>query len=422
MTLDKSAALLARAQQIIPGGVNSPVRAFRSVGGTPPFIERGDGCRLYDVDGNAYIDYICSWGPLILGHRFPPVLEAIREVLEVGTSFGAPTEREIELAEEIRAAAPSCEMVRLVNSGTEATMSALRVARGFTGRELTIKFEGCYHGHVDSLLVKAGSGMATLGIADTAGVPPGFANTTLALPYNSVEALEAAFRERGDQIAAVILEPVVGNMGCVIPTREFLTALRLLTEKHGAVLIFDEVMTGFRLALGGAQELFNIRPDMTTFGKVIGGGLPIGAYGGRADIMSRVAPVGNVYQAGTLSGNPLAVSAGLAMVRHLKAHPEIYNQLDEAAARICAAGGGVEGVTINRVGSMFTYFFHPGPVNSWDDAKRCDTEGFKAFHRHLLERGIYFPPSQYEAAFLSAAHDEEAVDTTASAIAEFFAA
>lgn len=422
MTLDKSAALLARAQQIIPGGVNSPVRAFRSVGGTPPFIERGDGCRLYDVDGNAYIDYICSWGPLILGHRFPPVLEAIREVLEVGTSFGAPTEREIELAEEIRAAAPSCEMVRLVNSGTEATMSALRVARGFTGRELTIKFEGCYHGHVDSLLVKAGSGMATLGIADTAGVPPGFANTTLALPYNSVEALEAAFRERGDQIAAVILEPVVGNMGCVIPTREFLTALRLLTEKHGAVLIFDEVMTGFRLALGGAQELFNIRPDMTTFGKVIGGGLPIGAYGGRADIMSRVAPVGNVYQAGTLSGNPLAVSAGLAMVRHLKAHPKIYNQLDEAAARICAAGGDVEGVTINRVGSMFTYFFHPGPVTSWDDARQSDTERFKAFHRHLLERGIYFPPSQYEAAFLSAAHDEKAVDTTASAIAEFFAA
>ena len=419
MKLDQSAALLARAQQIIPGGVNSPVRAFRSVGGTPPFIARGEGCRFFDVDGNAYIDYICSWGPLILGHRFPPVLDAIRDVLETGTSFGAPTEREIELAEEIRAAAPSCEMLRLVNSGTEATMSALRVARGFTGRELTIKFEGCYHGHVDSLLVKAGSGMATLGIADTAGVPPGFANTTLALPYNSVEALEAAFRERGDQIAAVILEPIAGNMGCVLPSPEFLAALRSLTQKHGALLIFDEVMTGFRVAFGGAQQLFQMRPDMTTFGKVIGGGLPIAAYGGRADIMSRVAPAGNVYQAGTLSGNPLAVSAGLAMVRHLKAHPEIYSQLNEAAARICAAGEGVEGVTINRCGSMLTFFFHPGPVNSWDDAKSCDTARFREFHRHLLERGIYFPPSQYEAAFLSAAHDAEALETTAAAIRGF---
>jgi glutamate-1-semialdehyde 2,1-aminomutase len=418
MKLDHSAALLARAQQIIPGGVNSPVRAFRSVGGTPPFIARGEGCRLFDVDGNEYIDYIGSWGPLILGHRFAPVLDAIRAVLDVGTSFGAPTEREVELAEEIRAAAPSCERVRLVNSGTEATMSALRVARGFTGRELTIKFEGCYHGHVDSLLVKAGSGMATLGIADTAGVPPGFANTTLALPYNSVEALEAAFRERGDQIAAVILEPVVGNMGCVLPAPEFLAALRTLTERHGAVLIFDEVMTGFRLAYGGAQALFSIRPDMTTFGKVIGGGLPIAAYGGRADIMNCVAPVGNVYQAGTLSGNPLAVSAGLAMLRHLKAHPEIYEQLDANAARLCATAEGAAGVTVNRCGSMFTFFFHAGPVESWDGAKQCDTERFKAFHRHLLEGGIYFPPSQYEAAFLSAAHDEEALATTAGALCD----
>lgn len=422
MRFDNSAALLERARQVIPGGVNSPVRAFRSVGGTPPFIARGEGCRFWDADGNEYIDYICSWGPLILGHRFPPVLDAIRAVLEVGTSFGAPTEREIELAEEIRAAAPSCEMVRLVNSGTEATMSALRVARGFTGRELTIKFEGCYHGHVDSLLVKAGSGMATLGIADTAGVPPGFANTTLALPYNSVEALDQAFKERGEQIAAVIVEPVVGNMGCVLPDPEFLAALRSLTERHGALLIFDEVMTGFRLAPGGAQQLFGVRPDMTTFGKVIGGGLPIAAYGGRADIMSRVAPLGNVYQAGTLSGNPLAVSAGLAMVRHLKAHPEIYAQLDRAAARICAAAEGVAGVTVNRCGSMFTFFFHPGPVRSWDNAKHCDTERFKAFHRHLLERGIYFPPSQYEAAFLSAAHGDEAVEATSAAISEFLAA
>lgn len=420
MKFSNSAALLARAQQIIPGGVNSPVRAFRSVGGTPPFIERGEGCRLFDADGNAFIDYICSWGPLILGHRFPPVLDAIRAVLESGTSFGAPTEREIELAEEIRAAAPSCEMVRLVNSGTEATMSALRVARGFTGRELTIKFEGCYHGHVDSLLVKAGSGMATLGIADTAGVPPGFANTTLALPYNSAEALETAFRERGAEIAAVILEPVAGNMGCVLPTPGFLAALRSLTEKHGAVLIFDEVMTGFRLALGGAQQLFGMKPDMTTFGKVIGGGLPIAAYGGRADIMNKVAPVGNVYQAGTLSGNPLAVSAGLAMVRHLKAHPEIYRQLDDAAARIGAAAAGAGGVTVNRCGSMFTFFFHPGPVTNWEEAKASDTGRFKDFHRHLLERGIYFPPSQFEAAFLSAAHDAEAVEATAAAVRDFF--
>jgi glutamate-1-semialdehyde 2,1-aminomutase len=421
MKLDKSAALLARARQVIPGGVNSPVRAFKSVGGTPPFIVRGEGCRMFDEDGNVYIDYINSWGPLILGHCFPPVLDAIRAVLGAGTSFGAPTAREIELAEEIRAAAPSCEMVRLVNSGTEAVMSALRAARGFTGRDLTVKFEGCYHGHVDSLLVKAGSGMATLGIADSAGVPAAFASTTLALPYNSPEALELAFRERGDQIAAVILEPVVGNMGCILPTPEFLSALQSLTQKHGALLIFDEVMTGFRVAYGGAQQLFHIKPDMTAFGKVIGGGLPIAAYGGRADIMAKVAPSGNVYQAGTLSGNPLAVSAGLAMLRHLKAHPEIYDQLDRNAARLCAAAAGAPGVTVNRCGSMFTFFFHPGPVRSWDDAKTCDTARFQLFHRHLLERGVYFPPSQFEAAFLSAAHDEEALETTAAAIRAFFA-
>jgi len=410
----RSEALLERAQKIIPGGVNSPVRAFRSVGGTPRFIERGEGCRLYDVDGNAYIDYVGSWGPLILGHRFGPVMDAIRGVLEVGTSFGAPTEREIELAEEIRAAVPSMEMVRLVNSGTEATMSALRVARGFTGRTLTVKFEGCYHGHVDSLLVKAGSGMATLGIADTAGVPEEFAGTTLALPYNSVEALEAAFGRHGDRIAAVIVEPVVGNMGCVPPQPGYLEAMRVLCTKHGALLIFDEVMTGFRVSFGGAQELYGIRPDLSTFGKVIGGGLPIGAYGGRADVMSRVAPLGNIYQAGTLSGNPLAVTAGLAMLRHLKAHPGVYQQISDAAERICAAAP--EGVTVNRVGSMFTFFFGTGPVTDWDTAKVADTGRFKAFFQHMLERGVYLPPSQFEAAFVGAAHDEEAVRATVEAV------
>ncbi|MDR3719090.1 MAG: glutamate-1-semialdehyde 2,1-aminomutase [Bryobacteraceae bacterium] len=419
MSLERSAALLERGQEIIPGGVNSPVRAYRSVGGTPPFIERGDGCHLYDVDGNSYIDYVCSWGPLILGHRFPPVLDAIRETLEIGTSFGAPTEREIELAEEIRAAVPSMEMLRLVNSGTEATMSALRVARGFTGRELTIKFEGCYHGHVDSLLVKAGSGMATLGIADTAGVPEGFARTTIALPYNSIDALEVAFREQGDKIAAVIVEPVVGNMGCVPPKPGFLEAIRSLCDRHGALFICDEVMTGFRVAFGGAQSLYGIRPDLSTFGKVIGGGLPIAAYGGRADVMRCVAPVGNVYQAGTLSGNPVAVSAGLAMLRHLKAHPEVYAQLERATAAICAAASGH--ITVNRVGSMFTFFFTDHPVTDWDSAKTADTTKFKAYFHHMLEHGIYLPPSQFEAAFVSAAHDEAAVNATVAAIQEWFA-
>ena len=415
MNTQRSQQLLERAQALIPGGVNSPVRAFRSVGGTPRFIERGEGCRMFDVDGNVYIDYIGSWGPLILGHRFPPVMEAIRSVLEVGTSFGAPTEREIELAELLRDAVPSMEMVRLVNSGTEATMSALRVARGFTGRDLTIKFEGCYHGHVDSLLVKAGSGMATLGIADTAGVPKAFAETTLALPYNSVEALEAAFRAHGDQIAAVILEPVVGNMGCIAPQPGYLEAMRKLTQKHGSLLIFDEVMTGFRVHFGGAQALYGIHPDLSTFGKVIGGGLPIAAYGGRADIMRKVAPVGNIYQAGTLSGNPLAVTAGLAMLRHLKAHPGIYAQLESAAARICAAAPA--GTVVNRVGSMFTFFFGvDGPVTDWDSAKNADTARFGRFFHAMLERGIYFPPSQFEAAFVGAAHDDAAIDATVEAL------
>jgi glutamate-1-semialdehyde 2,1-aminomutase len=415
----KSDELFRRAQAVIPGGVNSPVRAFRSVGRNPLFIARGEGSRLFDADGNEYIDYVGSWGPLLLGHRHPAILNAIEEALEIGTSFGAPTEREVELAEEIRAAVPSIEMVRLVNSGTEATMSAIRLARGFTGRDLTVKFEGCYHGHVDSLLVKAGSGMATLGIADTQGVPRAFCDTTLALPFNSIGALEQAFETYGDRIASVIVEPVVGNMGCVPPAPGFLQAMRDITARHGALLIFDEVMTGFRVARGGAQELYGIRPDLTTLGKVIGGGLPIGAYGGRADIMGRIAPSGPVYQAGTLSGNPLAVSAGLAMLRHIKAHPEIYPQLERGAARLTAEAPA--GVTVNRVGSMFTFFFTDQPVTDYDSAKRSDTERFGRFFRLMLERGIYLAPSQFEAAFLSAAHSDADISQTLDAARECFA-
>jgi glutamate-1-semialdehyde 2,1-aminomutase len=418
MNLAKSAALLERARQITPGGVNSPVRAFRSVGGTPPFILRGQGSRIFDVDGNSYIDYVCSWGPLLFGHRFPPVIAALESVLEVGTSFGAPTEREILLAEKIRDAMPAMEMVRLVNSGTEATMSALRVARGFTGRDLTVKFEGCYHGHVDSLLVKAGSGIATLGIPDTAGVPAAFADTTLALPFNSIDALEAVFQSHGDWIAAVIVEPVAGNMGCIPPAPGFLEAMRQLCTKHGSVLIFDEVMTGFRLARGGAQELYGIKPDLTTIGKIVGGGLPIAAYGGRADIMSKVAPTGPIYQAGTLSGNPLAVSAGIAMLEHIATHPETYDQLEARTAALCA--GAPAGITVNRVGSMFTWFFTDQPVTDYETAKRSGTKRFAAFFHHMLERGVYLAPSQFEAGFVSAAHSEEDIAATAAAAKEFF--
>jgi glutamate-1-semialdehyde 2,1-aminomutase len=419
MTTAKSEDLFARAQALIPGGVNSPVRAFRGVGGTPRFIVRGEGSRIFDADGNFYIDYVGSWGPLLLGHRFPAVIDALREVLDAGTSFGAPTEREIELAGLIRRAVPSMEMMRLVNSGTEATMSALRVARGFTGRDLTIKFEGCYHGHVDSLLVKAGSGLATLGIADSAGVPQGFAETTIALPFNSTAAAEKAFSGRGSEIAAVIVEPVVGNMGCVPPAPGFLESLRELTARHGSLLIFDEVMTGFRVALGGAQQRFGIQPDLTTLGKIIGGGLPIGAYGGRADIMKKVAPLGPVYQAGTLSGNPLAVSAGLAMLRQLIAHPEVYETLEARAAQLCEWTP--PGVTINRVGSMFTFFFTPDPVTDWDSAKRSDTACFGRFFHFMLDRGVYLAPSQFEAGFVSAAHSEDDIRRTVEAAREFFA-
>lgn len=393
------------------------MRAFRGVGGTPRFIDRGEGSRLIDVDGNRYIDYVCSWGPLLLGHRPPEVIEALSAVLEVGTSFGAPTEREIELAELVREAVPSMELVRLVNSGTESTMSALRVARGFTGRNLTVKFEGCYHGHVDSLLVKAGSGMATLAISDTVGVPQSFAETTVVLPFNNLEAVETAFHKQGDQIACIIVEPVVGNMGCIPPEPGFLQGLREVTAKYGALLIFDEVMTGFRLAWGGAQELYGIQPDLTTLGKVIGGGLPIAAYGGRADVMTKVAPSGPIYQAGTLSGNPLAVSAGLAMLRYLKHHPEVYSALEQRTAALCDAAP--RGTRANRVGSMFTFFFTEQRVTDWSTARQADTEQFKRLFHFLLERGVYLPPSQFEAGFVSYAHTAADIEETAAAFREF---
>jgi glutamate-1-semialdehyde 2,1-aminomutase len=415
----RSAALFERAQLSIPGGVNSPVRAFRSVGGSPPFIARGEGSHIFDADGNEYVDYVGSWGPLILGHRHPAILAAVEEALTRGTSFGAPTEQEIELAEIVREMVPSIELVRLVNSGTEATMSALRVARGFTGRDLTIKFEGCYHGHVDSLLVKAGSGVATLGLPDSPGVPKGFSDTTLSVPFNNLEAVSAAFRTHTDKIAAVIVEPVCGNMGCIPPAPGFLEGLRLLTSARGALLIFDEVMTGFRVAPGGAQQLYNIRPDLTTLGKVIGGGLPIAAYGGRRDIMSQVAPSGPIYQAGTLSGNPLAVSAGLAMLRHLKAHPEIYAQLESSGAALAAAAP--NGVTVNRVGSMMTWFFTSQPVTDAESARCSDTSRFGKFFRAMLDSGIYLPPSQFEALFLSAAHTGTDIARTIAAAHAAFA-
>ena len=411
---------MERARLSIPGGVNSPVRAYRSVGGTPPFIVRGEGAHIFDADGNEFIDYIGSWGPLLIGHRHPEILAALQEAMGRGTSFGAPTEQEIEMAETIRELVPSMQLVRLVNSGTEATMSALRVARGFTGRDITIKFEGCYHGHVDSLLVKAGSGVATLGLPDSPGVPKGFSDTTITLPYNSIPALEQAFSERGAQIAAVIVEPVCGNMGCIPPALGFLEAMRALTAKHGALLIFDEVMTGFRVAMGGAQQLFNIQPDLTTLGKVMGGGLPIAAYGGRRDVMECVAPSGPIYQAGTLSGNPLAVAAGLAMLRYIQKHPGIYDRLNHVAGELAACAP--ENVTVNRVGSMLTWFFTREEVTDYESAKTSDTAKFGRFFHGMLERGVYLPPSQFEAMFVSAAHTDEDIARTVEAAKASFAA
>ena len=417
--MTRSDDLFEQAQRLIPGGVNSPVRAFRSVGGKPLFVARGEGSHIWDVDGKEYVDYVGSWGPLIFGHRPPETLKALREVLEIGTSFGAPTEREVELARLITRLVPSIEKVRLVNSGTEATMSAIRLARGFTGRERIIKFDGCYHGHGDSLLVKAGSGVATLGLPDSPGVPRALAELTTVLPFNDFGALEAEFRTRGSEIACVIIEPVVGNIGCVAPKPGFLQLLRDVTARSGAVLIFDEVMTGFRLAAGGAQELYDIRPDLTTLGKVIVGGLPVGAYGGRAEIMNMVAPSGPVYQAGTLSGNPLAVSAGLAALNRLAAEKP-YAKLEDLGARLergmnaAIRASGVR-ARVNRVGSMFTLFFTDREVTDFPSAKTSDTAQFNKYFHSMLDQGIYLAPSQFEAAFISAAHSEADVDRTIEA-------
>ncbi len=410
MRQERSQALLERAREVIPGGVNSPVRAFRSVGGTPPFIRRAQGSRIFDEDGNEFIDYVGSWGPMILGHRPEAVMDALRDAMEIGTSFGAPTEREIDLAEAIRDAFPSMAMVRLVNSGTEAAMSALRVARGYTGRTLAIKFEGCYHGHVDSLLVKAGSGLATLGIADSAGVPDAFAATTISLPFNSIGAVEQAFAERGSEIACVMVEPVAGNMGCIPPAPGFLEGLREICSRHGALLVFDEVMTGFRVAYGGAQQRYGIQPDMTALGKIVGGGLPIAAYGGKREVMTHVAPTGPIYQAGTLSGNPLAVAAGLAMLRELKRRPQVYDWIEDRTRQLCEHPPA--GVTVNRVGSMFTFFFTEQSVTDYASAKTSDTARFARFFHWMLDGGVYLAPSQFEAGFVSAAHTEQDIERT----------
>jgi len=411
----RSRELFARAQVVIPGGVNSPVRAFRSVGGEPVFISRAQGASLYGADGAKYTDYVGSWGPMILGHAHPEVLARIQDALPRGTSYGAPTELEVEFAEKIAKLYPTMEMVRAVSSGTEATMAALRVARGYTGRDLIVKFEGCYHGHADFLLVKAGSGAMTLGVPDSAGVPAGSAASTMTIPYNDVPALSALFMAHGPRIAAVIVEPVVGNMGCVPPDAGFLKAIIDMCAKYGAVSIFDEVMTGCRVALGGAQERYGLKPDMTCLGKIVGGGLPLAAYGGKREIMSRVAPLGPVYQAGTLSGNPIAVTAGLATLALLDS--AVYTHLESLGAQLQAglesalANTKTEGC-VQRVGSMLTLFFTAGPVRSFGDAMRADTKRFGRFHGKLLEGGVYWPPSQFEAAFISAAHTHADIDAT----------
>jgi glutamate-1-semialdehyde 2,1-aminomutase len=422
MIRQRSHDAFARARRLIPGGVNSPARAFGGVGGEPLFFQRGAGAYLFDLDGHRYIDYIGSWGPLILGHCPPPVVDAVREAAGRGTSFGAPTEAESELAELIIAAVPSVEKVRLVNSGTEATMSALRLARGFTGRDVIVKFAGCYHGHVDSLLVAAGSSAATLGVPNSPGVTAGTTKDTLTLKFNDVPGLEAAFAQHGGRIAGVIVEPVVGNMGLVVPSAAFLSALREQNKKHGSLLIFDEVMTGFRVAHGGAQQLFDMTPDLTTLGKIVGGGLPVGAYGGRADIMDHVLPAGKVFQAGTLSGNPLATAAGIAMLKSLRDEPP-YDRLEQLSARLAAglseaARAAEVPHTLARVGSMMTLFFNPDPVTDWDVAARCDTGHFARYFWGLIERGVYMPCSQYEALFVSSAHTEADIDATIAAARE----
>jgi glutamate-1-semialdehyde 2,1-aminomutase len=421
----QSSLLFERAKEVIPGGVNSPVRAFRGVGGTPLFIQSAQGATVTDVDGRTYIDYVGSWGPMILGHAHPAVIGAIQSAAVRGTSYGAPTELEVQLAEEVIDAFPSIEKLRLTSSGTEATMSALRVARGFSGRPKIVKFEGCYHGHGDSLLVRAGSGVATLGLPDSPGVLPEVAQNTITVAFNDASALESVFNKVGDQIAAVIIEPVVGNMGCVPPREDYLQAVRLITENYGAVLIFDEVMTGFRVARGGAQELYNVKPDLTCLGKIIGGGMPVGAFGGRREIMDVVAPVGPVYQAGTLSGNPLAVTAGLTTLRLLKSlNP--YPQLESRTARLvegmteAAQEAGVATVS-NRIGSMFTTFFNPEHVDDWTTANRSDREAFAHFFHAMLDEGVYLAPSQFEAGFVSIAHDDDKIERTIAAARKAFA-
>jgi glutamate-1-semialdehyde 2,1-aminomutase len=424
--VEQSRRLQQRAESMIPGGVNSPVRAFGSVGGDPPFIVRGKGSHIWDADENEFIDYVGSWGPLILGHAAPDVLDAIVGAACNGTSFGASTPAEADLAELVIAAFPQMQKVRFVSSGTEATMSAIRLARAYTKRKYIVKFEGCYHGHSDALLVKAGSGVATLGIPGSAGVPEEFTQFTLALPFNDVTAVEYAFQKFKHQIACVIVEPVVGNMGCVPAADDYLVALRLITAREKSVLIFDEVMTGFRVAFGGAQELYNIRPDLTTMGKIIGGGLPVGAYGGPSEIMNLVAPLGPMYQAGTLSGNPLAMAAGCATLKHLREHKEeIYSRIDKLSGELVEGVAGAAkaaGVPLcyNRVGSMFTWFFTAGPVTDWDSASKSNTEAFGKFFRAMLDSGVYLPPSQYEAAFLGATHTAEDVQRTVAAAKEAF--
>ena len=419
--LDRSRLLQQRAERLLPGGVDSPVRAFRAVGGDPPFLVRAEGAYLWDADGNRYIDYFGSWGPMILGHAFPPVVEAIQQAAARSASFGASTASEADLAELIRAAVPSMEKLRFVSSGTEATMSAIRLARAFTNRKYILKFEGCYHGHADGLLVKAGSGVATFGIPGSAGVPEEIAHFTLALPYNDIAAVEAAFAARPNEIAAIILEPVAGNMGCVPPKPAYLAALRELATREGAVLIFDEVMTGFRVAHGGAQQLYGVTPDMTCLGKIIGGGLPCGAFGGRAEIMDMLAPLGPVYQAGTLSGNPIAMAAGVATLAYLATNREaVYSNLEEAS-RVVAEGvatvlseAGIP-VTTNRVGAMWTWFFTNERVVDFATAAASDTTRFGAFHRAMLDAGVWLPPSQFEAIFLGSAHTAAVIEATLSA-------
>lgn len=425
--MTESQRLLRAAEARIPGGVNSPVRAFRGVGGEPFFVDRALGARLWDVDGRSYIDFVGSWGPLILGHAAPELVAAVAGALARGTSYGAPTALEVELATAIHEAVPSMEMLRLVNSGTEAAMSAIRLARGATGRDLIVKFDGCYHGHADSLLVKAGSGVATLSIPDSRGVPAALAALTITCEYNDLEAVAGAFRRHPDAVAAVVIEPVAGNMGVVPPAPGFLAGLRELCTRHGALLMFDEVITGFRVHYGGAQALYGVTPDLTCLGKIIGGGLPVGAYGGRADLMRQVAPLGPVYQAGTLSGNPLAVAAGLATLRTLQADAGAYERLERLGARLergvrgAAEKAGVP-LTVNRVGSMLTAFFCEGPVRSYTEARRADTKRYARYFHGLRERGVYVAPSQFEAAFVSLAHTEADLAEAERAATEAMAA